>query len=150
MALKLNETLEIDGYIHETNTVYHAVPSAVTLLGTPCLRFSWFPGYAWQIAVCSQCNGHLGWKFMANPTAGTNLVPKSFYGLSGGRILIRRYVKKRSEEDDESSEPVTAHDSENEHVDTEDDDDDDDDDVDLEGDEANYNSDLHMLAQLLG
>lgn len=25
--------------------------------------FSWFPGWSWQIAVCSRCHTHLGWIF---------------------------------------------------------------------------------------
>ncbi|XP_032240211.1 uncharacterized protein LOC5514702 [Nematostella vectensis] len=24
---------------------------------------SWFPGYAWRIAVCPRCGAHLGWSF---------------------------------------------------------------------------------------
>lgn len=27
--------------------------------------FSWFPGYAWQIAVCRGCGSHLGWLFLS-------------------------------------------------------------------------------------
>ncbi len=23
--------------------------------------FSWFPGWAWQVAACAQCRAHLGW-----------------------------------------------------------------------------------------
>ena len=29
--------------------------------GPPSLDFTWFPGYAWQPAVCSGCGGHMGW-----------------------------------------------------------------------------------------
>jgi hypothetical protein len=25
--------------------------------------FSWFPGWSWQIAICSRCHTHLGWIF---------------------------------------------------------------------------------------
>ncbi|XP_022788151.1 uncharacterized protein LOC111328060 isoform X3 [Stylophora pistillata] len=24
---------------------------------------SWFPGYAWRVAVCPQCGAHMGWSF---------------------------------------------------------------------------------------
>lgn len=24
---------------------------------------SWFPGYAWRLAVCPQCGAHMGWTF---------------------------------------------------------------------------------------
>lgn len=26
-------------------------------------EFSWFPGHAWQIALCAGCGRHLGWRF---------------------------------------------------------------------------------------
>ncbi len=29
--------------------------------GPPSLEFTWFPGYAWQPAICSGCGGHMGW-----------------------------------------------------------------------------------------
>ena len=29
----------------------------------PSTYFAWFPGYAWQIAVCTGCGEHLGWLF---------------------------------------------------------------------------------------
>lgn len=32
-------------------------------LGAPSEAFSWFPGWSWQIAVCSRCRTHVGWIF---------------------------------------------------------------------------------------
>ena len=29
----------------------------------PSTEFSWFPGYAWQVALCRGCGAHLGWLF---------------------------------------------------------------------------------------
>lgn len=29
--------------------------------GPQSLEFTWFPGYAWQPAVCAGCGGHMGW-----------------------------------------------------------------------------------------
>lgn len=26
--------------------------------------FSWFPGWAWQVAACAQCRAHLGWSYV--------------------------------------------------------------------------------------
>jgi len=42
------------------------------------LEHSWFPGYGWRFLMCSNCSGHLGWKYDAvKKTAGT----KAFYGV---------------------------------------------------------------------
>lgn len=113
--------------------MFATVPNAVYLQGLPCTQFSWFPGYAWQIAACSQCHGHLGWKFTVAPDE-QNLVPKKFYGLAGSRILIRRYVRQgdglpEADDTDEGTTTTGRIDSDNEHVDTEDGDDDDTDSV---------------------
>ena len=35
--------------------------------------FSWFPGYAWQVAVCGRCSAHVGWIY--------RLAPEQFHGL---------------------------------------------------------------------
>ncbi|XP_027051393.1 protein cereblon-like isoform X1 [Pocillopora damicornis] len=32
-------------------------------LGEAFEEHSWFPGYAWRVAVCSQCGVHMGWSF---------------------------------------------------------------------------------------
>lgn len=31
--------------------------------GTPTPEFSWFPGYRWDLALCTACGKHLGWGF---------------------------------------------------------------------------------------
>lgn len=36
-------------------------------------EFSWFPGYAWESMVCSECFAHLGWRFTGRDGG--------FYGL---------------------------------------------------------------------
>lgn len=48
------------------------------LHGAPSSDFTWFAGYAWQIASCAACKAHLGWAF-------TGEAP--FYALIIGRIV---------------------------------------------------------------
>ncbi|ACY18999.1 cereblon family protein [Haliangium ochraceum] len=43
---------------------FAAAPGCVAA-GAAERGFSWFPGYAWQIAVCRGCWAHLGWRFGA-------------------------------------------------------------------------------------
>lgn len=40
--------------------------------------FSWFPGYAWRIAVCRGCTAHLGWAYGSGP---------AFWGLISDRLV---------------------------------------------------------------
>lgn len=46
--------------------------------GQATYEFTWFPGYRWQIAVCSACSEHLGWYFRGG---------SSFYGLISSRLI---------------------------------------------------------------
>ena len=32
-------------------------------VGDTSAAFSWFPGWAWQIAICGSCRAHVGWIF---------------------------------------------------------------------------------------
>lgn len=47
--------------------------------GVATMEYTWFPGYAWRIAHCAQCETHLGWLF-GSPT-------DSFYGLILDRLI---------------------------------------------------------------
>jgi hypothetical protein len=47
-------------------------------VGRASAFFSWFPGYAWRIAVCGSCRAHLGWAFGEEP---------GFYGLILARLV---------------------------------------------------------------
>ena len=40
--------------------------------------WSWFPGFAWQIALCADCGAHLGWSFASDR--------ETFYGLVLDRL----------------------------------------------------------------
>ena len=50
--------------------------------GLPEHHWSWFTGYAWQIAACASCANHLGWRFTDGETV--------FFGLIDDRILRGR------------------------------------------------------------
>ncbi len=54
--------------------------SGCGIVGRQTNEFSWFSGYLWQVAVCSSCLLHVGWRF-----AGTNR--GSFYGLIHDRLV---------------------------------------------------------------
>jgi hypothetical protein len=45
--------------------------------------WTWFPGHAWQVAICRACGSHLGWSF-DGPGAST----ASFHGLIRERIAL--------------------------------------------------------------
>jgi len=49
----------------------------------PSSDFSWFPDFSWQVAVCLNCQAHLGWRFV-NDTDG-----HTFYGLIASRLLSK-------------------------------------------------------------
>ncbi|MBA3542555.1 MAG: hypothetical protein H0T79_23265 [Deltaproteobacteria bacterium] len=59
------------GVVH-TIGCFVAAPGCVHV-GHAETAFSWFPGWAWQIAICAQCRAHLGWIF--------RLAPDQFHGL---------------------------------------------------------------------
>lgn len=46
-------------------------------LGPASLEYTWFPGHRWQVAVCSNCQFHLGWRFRGED---------NFYGLILARL----------------------------------------------------------------
>lgn len=35
----------------------------VRSIGPASHFFSWFPGYAWRVALCPGCGAHLGWAY---------------------------------------------------------------------------------------
>lgn len=88
------------GYIHETLTVHKTLENSTTLVDRPSTEFSWFPGYAWQIAVCAKCSSHIGWKFLAFTK---NLRPKSFFGLSCKSLVVSPEGRGDTREDDDKS-----------------------------------------------
>jgi cereblon len=83
------------GVVHQTITL-KKIDGNVLLIGLPETKESWFPGYSWQIAFCSTCSEHLGWKFQRVDGKDDNDLPDrpgSFWGLSS--ITTDEYVRPR-------------------------------------------------------
>jgi hypothetical protein len=49
------------GFVFEI-ACYRDAPGT-RLQGTPSAEWSWFPGCTWQIACCTGCDAHVGWRF---------------------------------------------------------------------------------------
>lgn len=56
---------------------YASAPGAAEA-GEPTKEATWFAGYAWTFAICSNCHTHLGWFYRGD---------KSFAGLIATRLL---------------------------------------------------------------
>ncbi|KAL5697535.1 hypothetical protein ACHQM5_028668 [Ranunculus cassubicifolius] len=69
------------GYVHEIMTLYKV--NGLALIGHPDKAYSWFPGYAWTIAVCATCEMQLGWLFTAT---NKKLKPRSFWGIRSSQV----------------------------------------------------------------
>ncbi|EEC79545.1 hypothetical protein OsI_20665 [Oryza sativa Indica Group] len=69
------------GFVHETITVSRA--TGLALDGNPSTVHSWFPGYSWTIASCTDCESNIGWLFKATKK---NLRPRSFWGIRSSQI----------------------------------------------------------------
>ncbi len=48
-------------------------------VGAATDEFTWFPGYAWRIALCARCGAHLGWLYQKAGSA-------AFHGLISGQL----------------------------------------------------------------
>lgn len=48
--------------------------------GPATMSDTWFPGYAWQLALCSSCHEHLGWRYRRSGSA-------AFFGLIRDRLV---------------------------------------------------------------
>lgn len=65
------------GYVFEIRC-FSCAPGCMPA-SPPSSEFSWFAGHTWQIAACTLCGAHLGWKFQSGAS--------SFYGLIKNNIL---------------------------------------------------------------
>jgi len=52
------------GFVYEIGCF--AVAPGAGVVSQPPLENTWFPGYAWQIAVCRACQFLMGWKYTAS------------------------------------------------------------------------------------
>jgi len=43
-------------------------------IDNPTKEFTWFPGYAWQVILCSTCLNHLGWLYTSNNSYFVGLI----------------------------------------------------------------------------
>ncbi|WP_372683889.1 cereblon family protein [Desulfosarcina sp.] len=64
---------EIACYRHAWGCVY---------VGPHSPQFTWFAGTVWRIAVCANCQVHLGWRFSAADGS-------FFHGLITDRLIVR-------------------------------------------------------------
>ncbi len=70
------------GQVFEIGCFSHVTGCGYTGITTD--EFSWFMGYSWKIAVCSNCIAHLGWVFTA-------VDRERFHGL-----ILNQIVESRS------------------------------------------------------
>lgn len=65
-----------------------ATAAGISPHGLPTYEHSWFSGYAWNFAHCSQCQSHLGWGFHRGA--------EQFFGL-----ILDHLVKEASPQQNE-------------------------------------------------
>jgi hypothetical protein len=66
------------GIVYEIGCFRNAVGCGHT--GPATDDFTWFNGYAWRVAICSRCLGHMGWLFVSGGG-------EQFYGLILDRLI---------------------------------------------------------------
>lgn len=64
------------GYTYELALYSHA---DCLIHGPATTEYTWFAGYAWQLALCANCHEHLGWHYRRPGSA-------TFYGLIRDRL----------------------------------------------------------------
>ncbi|XP_021687897.2 uncharacterized protein LOC110670227 isoform X2 [Hevea brasiliensis] len=69
------------GSVHEIMTFYKV--NGLALDGEAVTEYSWFPGYAWTIADCANCEFHMGWLFTATKK---QLKPQSFWAIRSAQV----------------------------------------------------------------
>jgi len=54
------------------------------IVGMPTEQDSWFLGYQWQLAICTECHEHLGWYYQ---DCGSARHQRFFFGLIADRLM---------------------------------------------------------------
>ncbi|MGE0491522.1 MAG: cereblon family protein [Vulcanimicrobiota bacterium] len=52
----------------------------VRAMGAPTTEACWFAGYAWSLALCGECQQHLGWRY-------SSAEQSPFHGLIATRLV---------------------------------------------------------------
>jgi len=86
-----NSYVNAHGFVHDT-IAFRTLLCRPLFIGVASTQNSWFPGYAWVIALCPSCHGHIGWLFVR---VREDLEPVNFFGLS--RERVNRVLKKVQE-----------------------------------------------------
>ena len=60
-----------------------AAAPGVVQMGNHSYDYTWFPSYAWRVALCAACSHHLGWSFEGAEE------PRLFHGLILDRLTSR-------------------------------------------------------------
>jgi len=86
------------GIIHQTWSVRQVCENSVFTVGEAEIQDSWFPGYAWTIALCGHCFCHIGWQYtQVVPSSSQAEVtnnpikqcrPRTFWGISQANIQM--------------------------------------------------------------
>ena len=55
-----------------------------SIVGPATEADSWFLGYQWQLAICTECHEHLGWYYQYNRSSSHQ---RFFFGLINDRLM---------------------------------------------------------------
>jgi hypothetical protein len=70
------------GMVFELRAVRSA--PGVRAFGERTTEATWFPGYAWRLALCARCMSHVGWQYLS---VAAGVSPAEFYGLITREIV---------------------------------------------------------------
>ena len=71
------------GRVCEIITLHNAW--SLQMVGSAHLEHTWFPGYAWRVALCGRCGNHLRWRFEARSSAAAG---PQFFGLLVSELVL--------------------------------------------------------------